>query len=552
MSEQSTTGPAFDLIVRRGSVCDGSGGEPYAADVAVAGDRIAVVAREGDLRLAGARAEVVIDAAGMAVAPGFINMLSHSYITMLHDGRSLGELKQGVTTQIFGEGTSMGPLTDQDRRRLQGLDPALDYRVEWRSLAEYLQYAEKHGISQNVASYIGATTLRTYAAGHANRPLTAGELDTVRGLIREEMVAGALGVGSALIYPPGFFSDTDELVALCAAAAPYQGKYISHMRSEGLGLLQGVDELIRIAREGGVPAEIYHLKASGRESWPLMADAIARVERARAEGLRITADMYTYTAGATGLSNCIPPWFHEGGQDRLVERLGDAAVRREIREAIETTSDGWENLYRAAGDPENILLLQTRSPDLRHHQGKTLAAVARAEGKDPIETIFDLVAQDRSRIGTAYFMMSDENVRLGLSQPWVSLGSDAGSMAAEGAFLLRSTHPRAYGNFARYLGKYVREERLAPLGEAVRRLSRLPAENLGLAGRGRIEEGCFADLVVFDPVTIADRATYENPHQYAVGVRDVIVNGRAALRDGEFAGHLPGRALHGPGRSGRA
>ncbi len=551
MTQPSTTGPAFDLIVHGGTVYDGSGGEPYAADVAVAGDRIAIVARDGDARLHDARAGVAIDAAGLAVAPGFINMLSHSYITMLHDGRSLGELKQGVTTQIFGEGTSMGPLTEQDLRRLQGLDPALNYHVEWRSLAEYLHYAEKHGISQNVASYIGATTLRTYVAGHENRPLSAGELDTVRGLIREEMAAGALGIGSALIYPPGFFAGTDELIAMCAAAAPYQGKYISHMRSERIGLLKGVDELIRIAREGGVPAEIYHLKASGRESWNLMPQAIERVERARADGLQITADMYTYTAGATGLSNCIPPWFHEGGQDALIERLGDATTRQEIRSAIETTQEGWENLYQAAGDPENILILQTRSPELRHCQGKTLAATARAEGTDPIETIFNLVARDRSRIGTAYFMMSEENVRLGLSQPWVSLGSDAGSMAAEGAFLLRSTHPRAYGNFARFLGKYVRDEKLVPLAEAVRRLSRLPAENLGLAGRGHVEPGCFADLVIFDPATIADRATYEQPHQYAVGVRDVIVNGRTALRDGEFAGQFAGRALFGPGAAGR-
>lgn len=548
MTEPSATGPAFDLIVRGATVYDGGGGEGYAADVAVSGDRIAIVAPPGGARLAGARAAVAIDATGLALAPGFINMLSHSYITMLHDGRSLGELKQGVTTQIFGEGTSMGPLTDQDRRRLQALDPALDYRVEWRSLAEYLHYAEQHGISQNVASYIGATTLRTYVAGHENRPLTSSELDTVRGLVHEEMAAGALGIGSALIYPPGFFASTEELIAMCAAAAPFQGKYISHMRSERRGLLAAVDELIRIAREGGVPAEIYHLKAAGRESWNLMPMAIERVERARAEGLRITADMYTYTAGATGLSNCIPPWFHEGGQDRLIERLGDAAVRNEIRAAIETTSEGWENLYQAAGGAENILILQTRSPELRHYQGKTLAAIARAEGRDPIETIFDLVVRDRSRVGTAYFMMSEENVRLGLRQPWVSLGSDAGSMAAEGAFLLRSTHPRAYGNFARFLGKYVREERLLPLGEAVRRLSSLPAENLGLPGRGRIAAGCFADLVVLDPATIADRATYEQPHQYASGVRDVIVNGRTALRDGEFAGQFAGRALYGPGR----
>ena len=538
-----TAGPTttFDLIVRGGTVYDGSGGEPYTADVAVAGDQVAVVGRTE-----GARAGTVIDAAGMAVAPGFINMLSHSYITMLHDGRSLSELMQGVTTQVFGEGTSMGPLHEESRRRLQEMDPALDYTVEWTSLAEYLQYAERKGVSQNVASYIGATTLRTHVAGFEDRPLTATEMDTVRGLIREEMAAGALGIGSSLIYPPAFFAGTQELIEMCRAAAPYKGKYISHLRNESLGLLDGLDELVRIAREGGVPAEVYHLKAGGCEAWPLMPRAIERIEAARAEGLAITADMYTYTAGATGLSNCIPPWFHEGGQERLFARLADPSVRAEIRQAIESTRHGWENLYQDAAGPENILILQARNPELRHHQGKTLAAIAQGEGKDPIDTLMDLVMRDRSRVGTAYFMMSEENVRLGLAQPWVAIGSDAGSMAPEGAFLQRSTHPRAYGCFARMLGRYVREERLVPLAEAVRRMARLPADNLGLAGRGRIEVDAFADLVVFDPATVADRATYEQPHQLAVGVRDVVVNGRVAVRDCAFTGEFAGRALYGP------
>ncbi len=544
MSQASDATTTFDLLIRGGTVYDGSGGEPFAADIAVAGDRIAAVAPQLE-----ARAGTLIDAVGMAVAPGYINMLSHSYLTMLHDGRSLSELMQGVTTQIFGEGTSMGPLNEDARRRLQDTDPALDYRVEWTSLAEYLEYAEKCSISQNVASYIGATTLRTHVAGFENRPLTALEMDTIGGLIRDEMSAGALGIGSSLIYPPAFFADTEELITMCRAAAPYGGRYISHMRNEGLALLDGVDELVRIAREAGVPAEVYHLKAGGRAAWPLMPKVIERIEVARATGLAITADMYTYTAGATGLASSIPPWFHEGGQEKLFERLADPAVRREIREAIETTDAGWENLYRNAADPANILILQTRNPELRHYQGKSLAQIAAAEGKDPIDTLMDLVLRDRSRIGTAYFMMSDVNVRLGLRQPWVSLGSDAASMAAEGVFLTRSTHPRAYGNFARLLAKYVREERLITLSEAVRRLTRLPADNLGLDRRGRVEPGYFADLVVFDPDTVADRATYERPHQYAVGVRDVVVNGRPTLRNGAFTGVFAGRALYGPGRA---
>ncbi|MGD9894521.1 MAG: amidohydrolase family protein [Dehalococcoidia bacterium] len=533
----------FDLILRGGTVYDGSGGAPFTADIGTRGDTIA---RIGDLN--DARAGTVIDVAGAAVAPGFINMLSHSYLTMLHDGRSLSELKQGVTTQVFGEGFSMGPLNDDLRRRLEDQDPALSYAVAWRSLAGYLEYAAKKGISQNVASYIGATTLRTYVAGHDNRPLTRGEMDTVSGLIREEMEAGALGIGSSLIYPPAFFASTDELIAMCTASAPYHGKYISHMRNEGLELLDGIDELVRISREAGVPAEIYHLKASGRDAWPLMNRAIEAVESARAAGHAISADMYTYTAGATGLSNCIPPWFHEGGQEKLFARLAEPAVRAEIRATIETQRHGWENLFQDAAGAENILILQTRNPALRRYQGKTLAQVAAIDGTDPLDAMMDLVMRDRSRVGTAYFMMSEENVRLGLSQPWVSLGSDAGSMAAEGVFLSRSTHPRAYGNFARLLGKYVREEQLIALPDAIRRMTRLPADNLGLNRRGRIKEGFLADLVVFDPATIADRATYENPHQYATGVRDVIVNGTVTLRGGEFAGTFTGRAVYGPGR----
>lgn len=541
------TGPtgdrAFDLVLLGGTVYDGSGGAPYVADVGVAVDRIAAIGPLDD-----ARARTVIDATGLAIAPGFINMLSHSYVSMLHDGRSLGELTQGVTTQVFGEGGSMGPLNESGRRWAANLDPALSYTVEWDSLAGYLEYAEKKGVSQNIASYIGATTLRAYVANYDNRPLTAAELETVRSLVRDEMSAGALGIGSSLIYPPAFFASTEELIAMCAAAAPYSGKYISHMRNEGAQLLEGIDELVRIAREAGVPAEIYHLKASGRDAWPLMQRAIDRVEAARDEGLAITADMYTYTAGSTGLSNCIPPWFHEGGQDRLLERLAEPAVRTEIRRAIEDTREGWENLFKGAGDPSNILILQVRNRDLAACQGKTLAEIAAIEGKDAIETLMDLVARDRSRVGTAYFMMSEENVQLGLRQPWVSIGSDATSMAAEGVFLQRSTHPRAYGCFARMLGRYARDEKLVTLPEAIRRMSRLPADNLGLDRRGRIDVGYFADLVVFDPAKIADRATYAQPHQYAVGVRDVVVNGTVTLREGDFAGDFAGRALWGPGR----
>lgn len=537
----------FDLLIRGGTVYDGSGGEPYAADIGVRGDKIALIGAAD-----GAQAGETIDASGLVVAPGFINMLSHSYHSMLHERRSLSELTQGVTTQIFGEGHSMGPLTAEMRQRMQDATSDRTFDIAWSSLAEYLAYAESLGISQNVASYVGATTLRICAVGQDNRPATDAELDVMRGLVRDEMSAGALGIGTSLIYPPAFFASTEELIELCKTAAPYRGKYISHMRNEGNELIEGIEELVRIGREAGVPAEIYHLKAAGRNNWHKEDRAIEVVEQARTAGERVTADMYTYTAGSTGLSNAIPPWFHDGGPRKLFERLEDASARSEMRRAIEETDDGWENLYRAAGGAGGVLVLGVRKEANRVYQGKTLTQVAEMMGTDPIEALMNLVMRDRSRIDTAYFMIDEENLRKQLRLSWVSFGSDARSMAAEGDFLDAPTHPRAYGTFARLLGKYVREERIISLPEAVRRLARLPADNLELDRRGRIEEGYFADIVVFDPATVADRATYDNPHQYSVGVRDVIVNGRPALRDGEHTGTFPGRALYGPGRKHRS
>ena len=542
----AATSRSFDTLIRNGAIFDGSGDEPRVADIGIAGDRIAAVGM-----LADATAGTTIDARGMAVAPGFINTLSHSYFSILQDPRSLGELKQGVTLQIFGEGNSMGPLTTEMHARMQKNQPD-DLRIEvpWRTLAEYLAHAEKTGVSQNVASYIGATTLRIHAVGQDDRPATAAELDVMRGLVRDEMSAGALGIGSSLIYPPAFFASTEELIELCRAAAPYGGKYISHMRDEGNALIESVEELLRISREGGVPAEIYHLKQAGKENWHKLETVIEMVEKARAGGAPITADMYTYTAGATGLSNSIPPRFHDGGPEKLFERIADPATRREIHEAIANSRDGWENLYLASGGANGVLILSTRKDEHRVYQGKTVAEMAKMMGvDDPIDALMDLVLADRSRVDTAYFSMSEDNVRRQITLPWMAFGSDASSTAAEGAFLKRSTHPRAYGNFARLLGRYVREERIIPLAEAIRRLTRLPADNLGLDHRGRIEERYFADVVVFDPETISDRATWSEPHQYAVGVRDVLVNGTPALRDGEPTGALPGRAVYGPGRT---
>src|SRR3989454_364516 len=507
---------SFDIIIRGGTLYDGTGRAPIKADVGIKGDRIAAIGN-----LSRAIAPTIVDAKGLAVAPGFINMLSHSESSLIRDPRSLSELKQGVTTQIFGE-LSMGPLNDQMKQRLRESQGDVKYDIEWTTLAEYLNYLEKRGISQNVASFIGAATIRENVIGLEDKPPTPAQLDQMRELVRREMEAGALGITTALIYPPAFFAKTDELIALCKVAAKYQGKYTTHMRSEGNQLIEGVEETIRISREAGLPAEIYHLKASGQENWSKLDRVIVMIEEARRQGLKITADMYTYTAGATGLNSCMPPWVYDGGAEAAYERLQDPETRKKIADAMRVPSNDWENLYMLAGSPDRILLVGFKSDALKPLTGKTLAEVARMRGKDPIETIMDLVLEDRSRIGTVYFMMDEQNVKKQIRQPWVSFGSDAASMAPEGVFLKSSTHPRAYGNFARLLGKYVREEKVISLAEAVHRLSGLPATNLGLDHRGFIKEGMFADVVVFDPQTIADRATFEQPHQYSIGVSHVV------------------------------
>jgi N-acyl-D-amino-acid deacylase len=534
--------PRYDVLLKGGTVYDGTGAPGRRADVALNGDTVAAV---GDL--SSARAKAVLDVSGLAIAPGFINMLSWSTDTLLVDGRSQSEIRQGVTTEVFGEGWSMGPLNDAMKRRLKERQADLQYDVTWTTLAEYLAHLESRGVAPNVASFLGAATIREYVLGEEDRQPSAQELERMRDLVRRGMEEGALGIGSSLIYAPGVYAKTEELIELCKVAARYQGKYISHLRNEGDRLLEAVDELIRIAREAGVPAEIYHLKASGEANWPKMEAVVAKIEQARRQGLRITADMYTYTAGATGFDACLPPWSLDGGIEALVRRLGDAATRDRIRREIQAPGSAFENLCLAAGSPDRILLTEFKTDALKPLTGKTLAEVARLRGLDPWETILQLISEDGTRIGVIFFLMSEENVRRQLRLPWVSLGSDAGSMAPEGVFLKSSTHPRAYGNFARLLGKYVREERLIPLEEAVRRLSGFPAQNLGLDRRGLLKEGMFADVVVFDPATIADRATYEEPHQYAVGMRHVFVNGVQVLREGEHTGALPGRALKGPG-----
>jgi N-acyl-D-aspartate/D-glutamate deacylase len=533
----------FDTIIRGGTVYDGGGNPGVRADVGLRRDRIVAV-RD----LSSATAATVIDASGLAVAPGFINMLSWSTESLLVDGRSQGEIRQGVTTQIFGEGSSMGPLNEAMKKRMVEQMGDLKFDITWTTLSEYLRDLERRGVSQNVASYLGATTVREHVIGLADRKPTASELETMRDIVRREMEAGALGIGSSLIYAPAFYASTDELIELCKVAARYHGKYISHIRSEGNRLVEAVEELIRISRDAKIPAEIYHLKAAGEANWSKMPRVIAMIEQARRSGLQITADMYTYTAGATGLDASMPPWVLDGGYEEAFKRLRDPGTRKKIATAIRTPSRDWENLFLAAGSPDRVLLVEFKSDALKPLTGKTLAEAAKIRGEDPIETIMNLVLEDRSRVGTVYFMMSEENLTRQIRLPWVSFGSDAASMAPEPPFTKSSAHPRAYGNFARVLGKYVREDKVLTLAEAIHRMSGLPATNLELEQRGFLRPGMFADVVVFDPDTIADRATFEKPHQYAVGVRDVIVNGVIVLRNGDHTNARPGRALWGRGR----
>jgi N-acyl-D-amino-acid deacylase len=532
----------YDVLIRNGVVYDGTGAPPRRVDLAISGDRIAAV---GDLEEA--RASEVVDAGGLAVAPGFINMLSWATESLLVDGRSLSDIEQGVTTEIFGEGSSMGPLSPEMKARAERTQGALEYDITWTTLGEYLQTLERAGVSPNVASFIGAATIREHVIGLDERPATAEEMEQMRALVRQEMEAGALGIGSSLIYAPGAYASTEELIELCKVAAQYDGKYISHMRSESTRLLEAIDELLRIAREAGIPAEIYHLKAAGEANWPTLDAAIAKIEEARAEGLKITADMYTYTAGATGLTAAVPPSRLEGGLEAFVERLGDPAWRRQVAAEMRRPATDWESLYQAAGSPDRVLLVQFRSDKLKPLTGKTLGEVARQRGTSDIDTILDLIAEDGTRVGAVYFLMSEDNVRKQLRLPWVTFGSDAGSIAPEGVFLRSSVHPRAYGNVARLLGRYVRDEQLIPLEAAIHRLSGLPASNLGLEARGQLGSGMFADVVIFDPKTITDHATYERPHQLASGVEHVWVNGVRVLKDGEHTGARPGRALMGPG-----
>lgn len=532
----------YDLILRNGTIYDGSGSAGIVGDVALRGDRIEALGTLGD-----ARGQREIDVAGLAVAPGFINMLSWATESLLHDGRSQSDIRQGVTLEVMGEAESMGPLNAQMKKDFVAQQGDIRYDVKWTTLGGYLEHLEKRGVSCNVASFVGGTTVRVHELGYADRAPTADELQRMTKLVEQAMEEGAVGVSSALIYAPGFYAKTDELIALALAAGKHGGIYISHLRSEGNQFLEALDEFLTIAREANVAAQIYHLKAAGSNNWHKLDAVIAKIEAARASGQRITADMYPYTAGATGLDAAMPPWVQEGGNQAWIKRLQDPAIRERLKREMVTPTDQWESLYLAAGSPERVLLVGFKNPKLKSLTGKTLAEVAKLRGKSPEETAMDLVIEDGSRVTTVYFMMSEDNLRKQLRLPWVSFDSDAPSMAPEGPFLKANPHPRAYGTFARVLGKYVRDEKVLSLPDAIRRLTSFPAETLKLDRRGRLQPGYFADVVVFDPKKIQDHATFEQPHQYATGMKHVFVNGVQVLKDGEHTGAKPGRFVRGPG-----
>ena len=531
-----------DLVIRGGTIYDGSGGTPFAGDVAVDGDRVAAIGKVA------ARGREEIDAAGLAVAPGFINMLSWATTSLMADGRSQSDIRQGVTLEVFGEGWSLGPVNDTMRREQTEQQGDIEYDITWTTLAEALDTIAARGISTNIASFVGAATARIHELEHADRRPTQEELGRMRALVDAAMRDGALGVGSALIYSPATYADTDELVALAEVAGRHGGMYISHMRSEGNRLVEAVDEVIEIARRANVPAEIYHLKQAGRMNWPKLDAVIDRITRARAEGLAITADMYPYEAGATGLSSCFPPWAHEGGLRATLARLRNPEQRARIRDEMARPGTDWENLYEAADTPEGIVLVSFKNERLKPLTGRTLGQVATARGADPRDVAMDLVLEDESRVGMVIFMASAENLRREVGLPWMSFGSDAGSLAPEGVFLLSQPHPRSYGTFARVLGRFVRDERAAPLEDVVRRMTGFPAANLKLDRRGLLRPGYFGDVVAFDPARITDRATYTEPHAYATGVAHVLVNGVPVLRNGDHTDARPGRVVFGPGR----
>jgi N-acyl-D-amino-acid deacylase len=535
-------------LIKNGTIYDGSGGEPFVGDVLIQGDTIAAIEKAGILAkntelLRGAKE---LDATGMAVSPGFVNMLSWATESLIEDGRSLSDIRQGITFEVMGEGESMGPISDSLRHEAEANQSDIKYKIEWTTLGGYLNWLTKRGIACNVGSFVGATTVRQNVLGSRDVAPNPAELTQMKALVRQAMEEGAFGVGSSLIYAPAFYAKTNELVELSKVASEYGGSYITHMRSEGNRLLEGVDEVLDIAKRANIPVEIYHLKAAGKQNWAKMDKVIVKIDSARKAGINITTDMYTYVAGATGLDASMPPSIQEGGIKAWIARIKDPKIRAQTIKDMRTPTDKWENLFLGA-TPKGMLLTDFREDSLRYLQGKTLEEVAKIYGKSAEETAMDLVIKDGSRVGVVYFLMSEENVKKQIALPFMSFGSDAASQAPEGVFIKTSAHPRTYGNFARLLGKYVRDEKVITLQEAIRKLAALPCDNLKIKKRGTLKVGNYADVVLFDPLSIQDHATFEKPHQLATGVRDVFVNGQVVLKNGEATGAKAGRVIRGAG-----
>ena len=532
----------YDLIIANGHVIDGTGSPWYSADVGIRGGRIAAIGK-----LKNARAARRIDAAGKVVAPGFIDMLGQSEFTILVDPRLPSKIYQGITTEITGEGTSAAPLIGAARIEAAQSLEHYGLKADWQSLGEYFARLEHQGIGINLASYVGATTVREVVIGTENRPPTAAELKRMRGLVREAMEQGAVGVSTSLEYSPAPYAGTEELIALASEAAPYGGIYATHMRSEGDGIIAALEETFRIAREAHISTEIWHLKVAGKKNWGHMPDVIQRIEAARAGGLDIGADTYAYTAWFNDMSAFVPPWAHEGGNEKMVARLKDPATRARVRKDIETPSDTWDNEWDEVQGPESILVGVVKNPALRSLQGQTIAAIAKSRGKDPIDTLLDILVEDNGFTGCAVFGMQEDDVALALVQPWVSINNDSSGTSPEGVLGEEHPHPRAYGTFPRILRKYVREEHRLSLEEAIRKFSALPAQRMRLTDRGVLKRGLWADVVVFDPATVADRSTFSSPNTLAVGMQWVLVNGVPVIADGKMTGARPGQVLRGPG-----
>ena len=527
--------PKYDLILKNGLIYDGSGSDPFTGDLAIKGDKITKI---GKIECTNT---TTVDLKGLSVTPGFINMLSWSTESLIEDGRALGTIRQGVTLEVMGEGWSWGPLNDKMKHEVKELFASpMEYDITWDTLGEYLLFLENKGVSTNIASFVGATTVRMNILGHEDREPNQHELERMKAIVEQAMQEGAMGVASSLIYPPAFYASTDELIELCRVVSKYGGMYISHIRSEGMNFLEALDEFLDIVEQSGVKGEVYHLKAAGEMNWKKMDLAIDKIEQARSRGLAITTDMYLYTAAGTGLSSTLPPWVEEGGQEKFMERLTNPVIREKIKQQMLVSSKDWENLYVAAG-PENMLLSSFAKEELKSLMGRRLSEIAETRKQDPRDTIIDLLIQDESRIGTIYFIMSEENVRKKIALPYMAFCSDAASMSAEGKFLENNAHPRAYGNFARLLGKYVRDEKVIPMKEAIHRLTSFPASNLGLKDRGLLKENYFADIVVFDPEKIRENSTFDDPHQLSDGILHVWVNGTQVLDWGQHTGKFPGK-----------